>query len=107
IRANMLDIKISTPSSVIDELKNRYKFLRLSINLTQDGLARRSGVSLGSIKRFEHTGKISLESLLKLSVVLECLEDFKNIALAKAKIINSIDDLLDEKESVKKRGSIK
>jgi transcriptional regulator with XRE-family HTH domain len=44
---------------------------RLDKNPTQEGLAKRSGVSLGSLKRFESSGHISLESLLKLALVLE------------------------------------
>jgi transcriptional regulator with XRE-family HTH domain len=41
--------------------------------------AERSGVSLGSLKRFENTGQISFESLLRLVNVLHRLEDFDNI----------------------------
>lgn len=60
----MLDINISTPTAVMDKLKGKYKDLRLSFDFTQAGLAQRSGVSLGSIKRFECSGQISLESLI-------------------------------------------
>ncbi|MCF6332796.1 MAG: hypothetical protein L3J11_05880 [Draconibacterium sp.] len=42
-------------------------------------MAERSGVSLGSLKRFENTEKISLESLLKLAHLLGRLKDFKNV----------------------------
>lgn len=103
----MLNISLSTPVSIIDDLKNKYKQIRLSLNFTQAGLSKRSGVSLGSIKRFENSGQISLESLLKLSLVLECLDDFKNIANPKKETINSIDELLSKKDVIKKRGSIK
>jgi transcriptional regulator with XRE-family HTH domain len=44
--------------------------------LSQLELARRSGVSLASIKRFELIGQISLESLLKLAQILNRLQDF-------------------------------
>jgi len=64
-------------------------------------------VSLGSVKRFESSGKISLESLLKVSLVLECLDDFNNIANIKIQKIDSIEQLLKSKEPhIKKRGSI-
>jgi hypothetical protein len=64
-------------------------------------------VSLGSVKRFESSGKISLESLLKVSLVLECLDDFNNIANIKIQKIDSIEQLLNSKEPhIKKRGSI-
>ncbi len=36
-------------------------------------------MSWSSLKRFEYTGLISLESLLKLAIVLECLGDFDQV----------------------------
>lgn len=103
----MLNINISTPSSVMNALKIKYKDLRLSLNYTQAYLAKKSGVSLGSIKRFESSGKISLESLLNLSFTLECLDDFTKIANSKDIQINSIDDLLENETVARKRGSKK
>jgi len=104
----MLSINISTPDSVIEQLKENFKQKRLSIDLTQEGLSTKSGVSLGSLKRFEKSGQISLQSLLKLSVVLACLDDFLNIANKDEERINSIDEILNKKlEPLKKRGRIK
>jgi len=104
----MLNINISTPTSIMNLLKNKYKDKRLFLNLTQDGLASRSGVSLGSLKRFESSGHISLESLLKLSLVLECLDDFNNILNTKPEQINTIEEIINNNNpKVKKRGSIK
>jgi transcriptional regulator with XRE-family HTH domain len=104
----MLNINISTPVSTMKQLKTKFKNRRLFLNLTQSGLSKRSGVSLGSLKRFESSGHISLESLLKLSLVLECLDDFGNIAEHKEKPIGSLDEIMQAKvKSVKKRGSIK
>jgi hypothetical protein len=85
-------------------LRVKYKQKRLSIDLIQSGLSTRSSVSLGS----ESIGQISLSSLLKLSLVLECLEDFKNIANIKNPIINSLSQIVSVKgPPFKKRGSIK
>jgi transcriptional regulator with XRE-family HTH domain len=103
----MLDINLDTPSSMLKKLSKRFKQKRLEFDLTQEGLASKSFVSLGSIKRFESTGKISLESLLKISFILDCLEDFNNIANSKTNTINSLDELLKEKTLIKKRGTIK
>ncbi len=105
----MLSINIQTPSSVMIDIKNSFKQKRLSLNLTQDGLAKRSGVSLGSVKRFESSGEISLKSLLKLAVVLESLDAFTNIVIPAQKSITSIDDLLKEDKNTNfpKRGRIK
>ena len=102
----MLTINISTPKSIMQDLKDKFKQKRLSLNLTQEGLSNKSAVSLGSIKRFETTGQISFESLLKLAFVLDCLDDFKNIANKKDEQYEKMDDLLKIKPS-KKRGAIK
>ena len=94
---------------MMELLKQRFKEKRLFFQLTQEGLAKRSGVSLGSIKRFEREGEISLKSLLKLALVLECLDDFSNVANEKPIQIDSIDQLLKSNASTKisKRGKIK
>ncbi len=52
----MLNINLSTPSSMIQTIKDKFKERRLSLDLTQEGLATKSGVSLGSLKRFESSG---------------------------------------------------
>lgn len=102
----MLAINISTPKSIMQDLKDKFKQKRLSLNLTQEGLSNKSGVSLGSIKRFESSGEISFESLLKVALVLNCLDDFKNIANEKDEQYESMEDLLKVKP-IKKRGVIK
>ena len=102
----MLAVNISTPKSIMQDLKDKFKQKRLSLNLTQEGLSNKSGVSLGSIKRFETSGEISFESLLKLALVLNYLDDFKNIANKKDEQYDSMDDLLKVKP-IKKRGAIK
>lgn len=68
-----------TPSQVQLELAERFKKLRKYKKLSQSELADKSGVSLGSLKRFEHTGQISLESLLKLAHLFDRLDDFEEI----------------------------
>lgn len=76
----MLKFGINTnPTDILVDLPVKHKTLRKQMGLTQAELAKRSGVSLGSIKRFELTGQISLESLLKLAHVLNRLNDFELI----------------------------
>ncbi len=104
----MLSINIQTPETVMIMLRDKFKQRRLSLRLTQEGLSKRSGVSLGSLKRFEKSAEISLHALLKIALVLECLDDFTTIADPKLEEINSIEELLNVKPNkVPKRGSIK
>lgn len=62
----------SVLSGIIEKVKQRRKELKL----TQQSLARKSGVSYASIRRFETTGEISFSSLLKIANALNALADF-------------------------------
>ena len=76
---------------------------RLSLNLSQQTLAERSGVSYGVLKKFERTGKISLESVLKLALTLRSLMAFKDLFKATPpEQLRSLDALINEK--TRKRG---
>ena len=72
-----------TPSEVSQALAERHRTLRKQLKMSQEEMAERSGVSLGSLKRFENTGKISLDSLLKLMHLLGRLNEFNNLLLPK------------------------
>ncbi len=67
------------PSQVQLELASRFRETRRNKKISQSQLANKSGVSLGSIKRFEQTGQISLESLLKLAHLFDRLSDFDTV----------------------------
>jgi transcriptional regulator with XRE-family HTH domain len=58
--------------SLKKRLAKQTQKIRLSLGLTQLALAARSGVSYGSLKRFERLGEISLDGLLRLAVALRC-----------------------------------
>lgn len=65
--------------SIKQGVSTRFRNARKTVKMSQATLAERSGVSLGSIKRFERTGEISLSSLLKLALVLGYESDFNNL----------------------------
>ncbi len=96
-------IKLLTPSDITTMVANQARSRRLALNLTQKTLAQRSGVSLAVIKQFEHTGKIAFHSLLKLALVLDCLDDFEALfTQPHTEKVISLDDLLNE--STRQRG---
>lgn len=65
------------------ELAARLKSRRLAQRLTQEGLAQRSGVSLGTLKKFERTGQIALVSFIRLVVALKDEAALENLLLAR------------------------
>lgn len=68
-----------TTATVMQELVLKTQELRKKNGVSQLELSKRSGVSFGSIKRFETTGQISLESLLKLAYFFNRLDDFNTV----------------------------
>ena len=76
----MLAVYLKTVQEVRIGIAGRFKARRLDLNLTQRELAARSGVTWSSLKRFEREGLIALDSLLKLAVALDCLDDFDKLA---------------------------
>jgi len=64
------------PAEVARVLAHRAKEVRLFQGWTQATLARRAGVTLASYRRFEATGKSSLELILKVAHALGRLDEF-------------------------------
>lgn len=62
-----------------NRIAQRAKDRRLALNLSRKTLAERSGVTEASLKRFELTGDISMDSLLRLALAMECLSDFETL----------------------------
>lgn len=76
---NMIFFNLKTPYEVSIKIAEKAKAKRKYMKLTQQQLSDKSGVSLGSLKRFERTGEISLSSLLKIALVLDSLKEFERL----------------------------
>ncbi len=68
-----------TPEEINLALAKRLSRIRKRRNLSQVQLSEKSNVSYGSIKRFETSGQISLLSLTRLCVALNCVDEIKNL----------------------------
>lgn len=99
---NIMAFNISTPNDVARQIAARVKERRLELDLTQEGMAARSGVKFATYRRFEQTGEISLKGLLQVGFALNALSDFD--ALFSQKQYQSLDDLLNEQSVIRKRG---
>jgi transcriptional regulator with XRE-family HTH domain len=96
---------LHTPEEVNKTLAARVKALRLAKGWKQVTLAERSGVSLGSLRRFESTGQVSLQHLLELAFALNRLDDFD--ALLQPPRASSIAELeAAERQPARRRGRV-
>ena len=68
-----------TAEELDQKLAQRVQNIRKRRSISQEKLASMSGVSYGSIKRFETSGQISLISLTKIAMALDIADDIRNL----------------------------
>jgi transcriptional regulator with XRE-family HTH domain len=101
----MNGFSLSTPEQISRTLADRIRELRLARGWKQVTLAQRSGVSLASLRRFEESGRVSLQNLLDLAFALNRLDDFE--ALFQGARASSLAELeAGERRPARKRGRI-
>lgn len=85
---------LKSPKDINKDLANRVRERRKEKKISQVQLSERADVSLGSLKRFERTGEISLSSLIKIAFALGYEEDFEKLFGKKG--YASIQEVIDE-----------
>lgn len=98
----MVSLKLLPPPDIAAELGVRLRERRLALDLTQVGLAERSGVPVRTLRKFESTGQISLVSFIRLAMTLGD-DAALNGLLQEQKRYSSIDEVL-EADAKPKRG---
>jgi len=98
----MVSFSLISSEDISYELAIRLRERRLAEHLTQEGLAQRSGVPLGTLKKFERTGQIALTSFVKLAVTLK--DEAALEMLLKPREFQSLDQVLEKTK--RKRGSV-
>ncbi|KGN81723.1 transcriptional regulator [Porphyromonas cangingivalis] len=99
---NILAFNVPDLDDIASQIADRVKTRRLELNLTQEGLATRSGIKFATYRRFEQTGEISLKGLLRIGLALNALSEFE--LLFAQKQYQTLDEVLNEKNTTRKRG---
>ena len=68
-----------TAEELNQKLADRVRNIRRRRSISLQKLANISGVSYGSIKRFEQTGQISLLSLTRIAMALDIAGELRNL----------------------------
>ena len=89
---NILFLNQKTPNEIAKSLADKIKEHRKKLKISQEALAQKSGVSLGSIKRFETKYEISLQSFIKIAIALDLDKDIETLFTQKT--YNSINDVI-------------
>ena len=67
----MIVLDRQTPKEIQMQIAQNVRVVRKRRKISQKALSEKSGVSLGSVKRFETSGEISLHALIKLAIALD------------------------------------
>ncbi len=99
-------ISLNTPRETLSDIPVLIRERRLAVNLTQEQVADQANVSLAVLRKFERTGKISLESFVKLAFVLGLNDGLLEALRMKQETAISLDDILkDSFKPIRKRAS--
>ena len=85
-----------TPIDVAIRLASRIKAIRKRKKITQKQLAARSNVSYASLRKFEQTGQISLESFIKLTMELGVVSEINE--LFTQPVYSSIEEVVNDRK---------
>lgn len=75
----MISIDLKTPNEINLGIAARFSAIRKRRKISRKELAKKSGVSYASLRRFEETGEISLISLSKLAIALNLGEELDSL----------------------------
>ena len=89
---NNMFLNRKIPNEIAKSLAERIKAHRKKLKISQEALAQKSSVSLGSIKRFETKYEISLQSFIKIAIALDLDNDLENLFTQKTYL--SIDEVI-------------
>lgn len=89
------NFETKTPGEIDQQIAARIRDIRKRRKISQKKLSEKSGVSLGSVKRFEQSGEISLLSLTKIAIALELEGELEQ--LFETVPYRSIEEIINEK----------
>ena len=64
---------------IIEDIANKIKRKRLAMNLSQEELSKKTGISVHAISNIENGKSFSLDNLIKIMRALNCINNLENI----------------------------
>jgi transcriptional regulator with XRE-family HTH domain len=103
-RGKEMPVLMESPHRLCQQIATRMKTRRLQIGWSRKTLAARSGVSQWTLKHFEGTGQIALETLVKVAVVLNDSDSFARLFAPRSEPPASMAELEKLHPAPRKRG---
>jgi len=91
-----------TPHEALEQTAAAMRQHRIAHRLTQEDLSQKSGVPLATLRKFERTGLISLESFFKLALVTGVLDKLVSMIETQGTTATSLDEILKQNKKPKR-----
>ncbi len=85
--------KLSVSSEILRTLGQRLRAQRLAQALAQRDLAQMAGLSLGALRKLEHDGQCSLETLVRVVQALGLVEELEDLFVLKRHSIAQMEQM--------------
>jgi transcriptional regulator with XRE-family HTH domain len=95
-------LALQSPSTICATLGARCRALRLSRNLSQTELARMTGASLSSIRRFEAAGDGAFSLAVRIALALQAAEGLEALFGLPTQSIAQIEALAQDRQRARK-----
>jgi transcriptional regulator with XRE-family HTH domain len=102
LRVKILNFTLATHKEICRELGRRLKGQRLLKNIKQQDLADRAGLAVGTVKNLEAKGQTSLETLVRVAMVLDLVHELEPLFLMQVNSIHQMEQL-EKLHSLKRR----
>jgi transcriptional regulator with XRE-family HTH domain len=89
----MLDFIFTTHQEICQEIGKRLRTNRMQLNLTQAEVAKRAGVSKGTVSNIESRGQGTLESLVRVLQALGLTQELQPLFQQKPTSIAQLEQL--------------
>lgn len=87
-------LSLKSESDVVREARELIRAHRMALSWRQDDLAKRSGLGIATVRRFESTGRIGFVGLAKLLATLGLADRFLTALKPPAPAPKNIDEFL-------------
>ncbi|HGM5289025.1 MULTISPECIES: helix-turn-helix domain-containing protein [Serratia] len=97
-----MDLSFSKPSEIVKLLCERLRTERLALQMTQTDVAARAGVGANTVSNLEAGRNVSLESVVRVAMVLGRSKELEGLFLPK---LDSLEDIIRYENSAKRQRS--
>lgn len=101
-----MDFFLSTPDEICKELGNRVKKRRQALQLQQNEVAQKSGLSRRTIITLENTGKCALDCFIRVLYALNMESELESFLKPKISSLDELEDSAPPSRIRKKKASV-